>query len=268
MNDREARNMLGLPVSGVLSDDHIKASFRSFVRANHSDTNKGAKADLGKAVEARDLLLNKPGPSVPKRKKPRQPPLPEISITLEQAFKGCKVEYELPIYGSVCNDCAGLGRTGNECSYCSNFRPSILRPASHCSYCDDTGYTDLCIRCGGTGMDSHKQVVIVTVDPMTSPGTIARYGGEGGISGFVRLSIDESDIGYIEDGTFYVTRPVSVFEFISGYRLDVFGRRIDIPPLQIEEMWCSDIVIKPSICPAKGEIDYIMEAMSRWNSKV
>jgi molecular chaperone DnaJ len=112
-----------------------------------------------------------------------------LSITLEEAFAGKKVQIRVPTT-VACESCSGSGsEAGAEPAACPTCRghgrvrssQGFFTIERSCPTCQGTGraITNPCRACGGSGRTQKEKTLAVTVPPGVEDGTRIRLSGEG-----------------------------------------------------------------------------------------
>ncbi len=166
----------------------------------------------------------------------------DLTISFEQAAKGCEIEIEIP-KEEDCPDCGGTGVESGyfpeTCSYCGGQgqvfqRHGFFRIATRCPQCGGTGKINRnpCKRCRGDGRIVNNKKITVNIPPGVDSGTRLRLRGEGeggnfgGPAGdlYVVIEVEPHEI-FKRDG-YNLIVPLEI-SFVQA----ALGTKIEIPTL-------------------------------------
>ena len=162
-----------------------------------------------------------------------------MSVTLEEAFKGKKTEIKIPST-TKCDACDGTGSKDKSepvvCGTCGGRGISVRNLASFtiertCHTCNGEGriIKNPCRKCGGSGQMSREKTLDINIPAGVDAGTRIRLSGEGGAGtrgggqGDLYIFIDVEDHPIFErsEADLHCRVPVSMVTAAVGGKIDV-----------------------------------------------
>ncbi len=167
----------------------------------------------------------------------------ELSIDLEQAVRGDKIEVRIPAL-RTCSECDGSGAargtSARECPDCDgsgriSIRQHMFLMQQTCRRCGGTGRTieNPCHNCRGQGRASSEKTLSVTVPPGVDQGTRLRVSGEGesGIRGgptgdlYIMFNVRPHPVFERQNSDLLCEKPITITQA-------ALGDEVDIPTLE------------------------------------
>lgn len=165
-----------------------------------------------------------------------------LSITLEEAFKGSKAEIKVPT-AVACESCKGsgaeAGTSAETCPTCAGHgkvraSQGFFTIERTCPHCQGKGriIKKPCKSCGGAGHQQKERTLMVDIPPGVEEGTRIRLSGEGqaGFGGgpngdlYVFLSVEQHTIFQRDGHDLYCRVPVS-------FTTAALGGSVEVPTL-------------------------------------
>ncbi|SFJ92758.1 molecular chaperone DnaJ [Succinivibrio dextrinosolvens] len=166
-----------------------------------------------------------------------------ITITLEEAVKGCKKKLNVKTYVK-CDTCggSGLGKNGKKetCPHCHGqgqifMRQGFMQVSQTCPHCNGSGYviTDGCKSCSGTGRVLKSKTLEVDIAAGVDTGDRIRLTGEGeaGLNGapagdlYVVIEVKDHEIFTRDGNDLYCEVPIS-------FTTAALGGKVEVPTLE------------------------------------
>ncbi len=166
--------------------------------------------------------------------------LMRISLTFEEAVKGCKKDIKIDV-NEVCDSCHGVGGYGEStCSMCGGLGVirdeqrtlfGIMQTQKTCPNCRGEGktYKEICSKCRGTGRVVKNKTLTITIPAGVDSDTQLRLSGKGGAgsnggaNGDLYLEFKISDHKYFErqGDDIYLEVPVTITDAILGCKKEI-----------------------------------------------
>lgn len=275
MNRQQALHILGL--SAHSSEDDVKKAYRELAKKHHPDrggnhntfvqiqeaydtlTKNGKNSDG--YVSPEDLFRDMfgrggPGPfehifrNFHPGKNRYQPPMPEISVSLEELYRGGNINRNVDM-PQPCSDCRGLGRKGDDCVYCRGTgfeekpreRGYIVVIRNPCGYCNGTGKSQPC-SCNNGFIN-----ININVNINLPHGSVAsEFVIQNGDSHLKVNVVIPPDMTITPDGFILYQPSVELIDIIRGKTREILGLYHDIKPFQFDQIALEQrLIYKPVV---------------------